>query len=372
MLTNVVGIILTEMSEIDLGSLTKGKPFATVQVGGRFRMIDFPLSNFTNSGIDDIGYFAEEPSQSLMKHVQDRRVWNLNSKNGGLNVLFQNIRETGYTNSEVAHLHYALTELELLNDKEYVIVCNNMNYVFNYNYGELIDEIVKKGVDVVGLYKKMPATNVGMAFTPIFHVEKGYVHQAAINNGNFDEINVDLGMYAMRVGLFKKIIQDAVGFKTTQTFQSALVQKLSEISMYANEFDGYVGMVNTIQDYFKVSMDTLEQNVSKELFYGSNRILTKSRDEASTFYGEKAHIRNSMISSGCNIQGEVKNSIISRRTRIDKDAIVENCIILNNVHVKRGVRLKNMIISKEVTISENTELSGTKKSPYIIPEKTNV
>ncbi|MGL5041817.1 MAG: glucose-1-phosphate adenylyltransferase subunit GlgD [Culicoidibacterales bacterium] len=372
MLTNVVGIILTETSEMDLGALTKSKPFATVQIGGRFRMVDFILSNLTNAGVDDIGYFAEEPSQSLMRHLQDRRVWNLNSKNGGLNVLFQNTKEVGYTNSEIAHLQYVLTELDVIKDKEYVIVCNNMNYIFNYDFKELILKAIKKEVDIVGLYKKMPSQQVGNAATPIFHGKDGFVHQSAMNTGALEEINVDLGVYAMRVGLFKKIVQDAVGFKTTQTFQGALVQKFSELSMYANEFTGYVGLINTTKDYFDVSLDMLKPEVSKELFYGPNRVLTRSRDEASTFYGSEADVSNSMISSGCSIEGKVANSIISRRSHIEKDAVVENCIILNNTVIKRGTKIKNMIISKEVTISRNTELSGTIKSPYVIPEKTKI
>ncbi|MGL4383199.1 MAG: glucose-1-phosphate adenylyltransferase subunit GlgD [Bacilli bacterium] len=367
-----LGIILSNTSDIDLGLITKEKPFATVLYGGRFRMVDFVLSNFVNSGIEDIVYFAKEPSRSLMRHLQDRRVWNLNSKYGGLDVLFQNTKDVGYTTSEIAHIYHSMDKLEGLKNKDYVIVCNNMNYIFNYDYTNLLNIAKEKDVDVVGVYKKMSNNMINNNPAQIFHVDKGYVHQAALNTGTQEEIQVDLGIYAMRVGLFKKLIHDAVAFKTSQTFQAALVNKLHEITMFVDEFEGYVGMINSIGDYYQRSMDLLVQDVSQELFYGANPILTRSRDEASTCYGVDAKIKNSIISSGCHIEGKVTNSIISRRAIIERDCEVENCLIFNNVHIKKGSRLKNMVIGKEVIIENNTELSGSPKLPYIIAEKMKI
>jgi len=176
-------------------------------------------------------------------------------------------------------------------------------------------------------------------------------------------------MFIMTKDTFIKLIYKSVETGLYKTIKDAIYNSIKELVVNAYEFKGYLECINSIDSYYKANMDMLDLKTTKELFYNNGLIYTKVKDEAPTKYAENCNVSNCLIANGSIIEGDVQNSIISRRVKIKKGAQVNNCIIMQNCVIGENTRLTNIIIDKNVIIENGTELKGDKEFPLIIEKK---
>ena len=352
--------------EDNIKSLTKSRPIASIPIGGRYRIIDFVLSNMINSGIHNVGIFTNTKSRSLVDHLGSGRPWDLDRKINGL-FLFNLTSER----SQLKDIDAISENMEYIyrTKQEYVIISSSY-MLCNMDYNEAAKYHEKSGSDITVVYKK---TNNGkknyVSCSTLYIDKENKVLSIGKNIGTEDKQNISMEMYIMKKSTLIDIVNKCIQTGCHNSIKEVICSGISELNVNAYEFKGYLQCVNSIKNYYKTSMDMLNGKVTKELFFNKGLIYTKSKDEAPTKYFNGAKVSNALISNGCILKGSIEKSVISRRVTVHEGAEIKNCIIFQNCEIKKGCKLTNVIIDKNTIISENTVLNGDEDFPVVIEKK---
>jgi glucose-1-phosphate adenylyltransferase len=186
------------------------------------------------------------------------------------------------------------------------------------------------------------------------------------NAGKNEKVNLSMEMYIMKKEIFVKIIEDAIETGESNYLKQALFKVIGDYNISTYKFDGYLACVNSSKNFYDANMDMLNIDIYKQLFTEERPIFTKVKDEPSTIYRENSKVRNSLVANGCDIEGEVNNSIIFRDVHVAEGTTINNSIIMQRTTIEEECSLNNVILDKYVKISKGNALAGDKKVPYII------
>lgn len=370
MMQKVLGIINLQATTNNFQGLTTYRPIASLAYGSRYRVIDFALSAFSGNGIKTVGMFAPKPYRSLIEHIDNGRYWGLDRKIGGLNRFYQSDDEQGFVGSEVSHFYANLDYIMSTKTDDVLITCGDI--VWNPDYQTMYDEWQASNADVMVVYKHMINNDSNYNKGTILSVDESQnVTTFGINGGLQDEIDYSLSTFFMKKSLFDKLVREAVETTRCRTFQQIIENKVDELNIKGYEYEENVYHIRTLEGYFKANMGLLEPTVWEDIFNAEKHSIgTKSKDEVPTYYGEESVIGNSLIGTGSVIEGEVHNSVLSRRVIIEEGAVVENSIILKGCIIRKGVKLTNAIIDKNSDIGNNIQLHGNENYPFVVPKRT--
>lgn len=362
---NVLGIIFPNVYDESLGGLTGLRSMGSVPFGGRYRLIDFPLSSMVACGISKIGVITKSNYQSLMDHVGSGRAWDLARKNDGLYIIPPfNTAGAGFHSTKMEGLAGARDFLSH-SDDEYVLL-SDCNVVCNIDYQKLFDFHSKSGADITAACAKgtSPSLNKWLGFTL---ADDGRITEAGFIPSTEDAC-YSLNVYFMRKALLEQIINEAIRVNDTDFGAAIIMNNLSTLKVYGYEETGFVRVIDSVEKYFEINMSLLEKDNRKALFSG-RKVYTKIRDEIPAIYGLGSDVKNSLVTDGCVIEGQVENSILAHGVHIGKGAVVKNCIIMNNTYISEGVHLNCVIADKEVVIKPNKTLAGDATYPIYIGKK---
>lgn len=367
-----LGIIFSNIHERDIPELTKVRTLASVPYGGRYRLIDFVLSNMVNSGITNIGIIAKYNYQSLMDHVQSGKSWGLARKNGGLTILppFNDVSGGGVFNNRFEAIK-SVGGFIRHNEADYVVMAD-CDIVCNLDLAPAIAAHEKNHADITMIYRKKNVDSSDKYRMVIETDDSGKVIKSSMNDGSSGEKKVytDFMIITRRTLLYIIDHSDQWGINS---FSRDILSNIREYNIYGYEMDGYYAAVNSLNDYYKHSMELLNPEVVRELFYkGGAEIYTKVRDSAPAKFTDTSLVRDSMIADGCIIEGEVENSIIFRGCHIAKGAKVTNSIIMQDARIDAGSTLNCVIMDKAAHVLENRLLSGHPTHPYYIEKEAEI
>lgn len=367
MLKNCQGIINLSENEYNIKKLTEIRTIASIPIAGRYRVIDFVLSNMVNAGIQNIGIYSDYRFRSLMDHTGSGKAWDLDRKIDGLFLFGPNYNPmtTSVPRGDMQNL-FSNIEYIKGSRQEYVLIsCSYM--ICNVDYKEVYAQHINDGSDITIVYKKIDNANEDFIRQHTLNIGKtGKVLSCGVNMGHKKNANISMEMYIMKKELLMDIIMDSIAKGEIYYLNDAISQAIKSLKVTGYKYDGYLRCINSIQNFYFANMDILDVNVSKELFYSDRKIFTKVKDESPTYYSNDAVVQNSMIANGCVIEGEVKNSILFRRVHVEKGAKIENSIIMQNGIIKNGAKIQNVIMDKGVTITQNKELKGDSNIPLVI------
>ena len=334
---NVFGIIAANYTANDFGGLLARRTIASLPFGGRYRLVDFALSNMVNSGIGTVGLIMPAYYRSLIDHVGSGKEWNLDKKIGGLYILPGTVYG-GHNTSERFLLSDLLVNHRYIErrEKDTHALITSSSFVYNMDYTPFIKQHIDG--DYSASYVYYTNENGEKVLMDCFMVKRSVLLSIISNYSAYGHLDI--------VKLIKREIPE------------------EKIGSY--EYTGYVKNINSIQDYVEASRDMLKRDNQLSLFMGERQIRTKIQDEAPTRYGENAKVTASLVSAGCEIDGTVEQSVISRSVIIEEGAYVKNCIIFQHCRIKKGARLENAILDKYVKAGENITLSGSDTKPLII------
>lgn len=360
---NFMGIINLDENEDNIRELTVKRPLASVPIGGRYRIIDFILSNMTNSGIENIGIFTKMESRSLINHISNGRPWDLNRKIEGLRVF--NFANRSPNFDDVCS--FSKNMLFFKKSKEEYIIIAPSYMVCNINLDRAMKYHVESNNDITIIYKEVD------------DADKNFIHCEVLNINNDDRVvsvgrniginkraNICMEMYMMSKRIFMDIVNECVSIGSYKKVKQHIYNCLDDLNVGTFRFKGYLSCVNSIKAYYKTSMDLLNHNVMKELFSSGRPIYTKTNDEIPSKYSQSSDVKNSIIGNGCIIDGKVRNSIISRRVVISKNSVIENCVILQNSNIDENVSLNYVILDKNAYIKNGRQLKGDEELPIVI------
>jgi glucose-1-phosphate adenylyltransferase len=369
---NVVGLIFSNMHDNAIEELIKNRTVGSILFGGRYRLIDFPLSNMVNSGISEIGIITKSNFQSLIDHVGSGREWDLARKKGGLHILppFGN-NSLGIYRGRIEALS-GIMNFITRSPAEYVLM-SDCDIVANIDYKPVLKAHIEKNADITVICHNGVYTMEQTRYSTVFAVnEEGRVYDVLTNPQISGMCNISLNMYLIKKELLIQLVQHSIA-RNQHNFERDIIQaRVKELNIIAYQYEGYVGRIDSINSYYKENMALLNPSNRKQLFTGNRPIYTKVRDNAPCKYGIGSKVKNSLVADGCIIEGEVENCVIFRGVKVGKGARVKNSIIMQDTIIGEKADLNYVITDKKVIISDNRTLSGSQVYPLFVGKGATV
>lgn len=370
---SAAGIIFSNIHDNNIPELTRNRTMASVPFGCRYRLIDFTLSNMVNSNISNISVITHYNYQSLMDHIGSGKDWDLARRSGGIKILPPFI--TAYANS--SNTLYS-TRLEALKSvfssiskipDDYVVL-SDCDVICNIDLKDMIKNHIENGADITIAVKRVNLTKDKAKINVLIDSdENGRITDVKAGLNNFEgEADINLNIMVMHRQYLQEIILDAIAHNYTSLNKDILLKNINRNIYRTYRYDGYFACISSSQDYYASSMELInDSSVRKQLFGVKNRpVYTKVRNSAPTYYSPDAKVKNSMIADGCQIFGEVENSIIFRGTKIGKGTVVKNSILFQDTFTGENVTLNCVIADKNVVIRDNKNLSGDETLPFYL------
>jgi len=368
---NVMGIINLNDGQELLKELTQYRPLAAVPFGGRYRLIDFILSNMVNSGIQNIGILVQDKYRALMDHLRSGKEWDLARKRDGLFILppgnSQFVR--GNYRGNVDDFYENLDYIESSRQK-YVIIAGS-HVVCNLSYGKAFKFHQDVGADITLLYKEHHADEKLMQCGIVECLSNGLITDLAINSSSPLSRKVSLEMYIMKKDLLVNLIKNCQARGGLDFIKDIIIKNIGQLKMYGYPYKGYVARVDSVKSYYQHNMELLKPEKWEELFFKSGLVYTKVKDEAPVKYKENARVSNAMIGNGCIIEGRVENSILFRGVTVHKGAYIKDSIVMQKCDIAENAVIENVICDKNVRITNGKWLKGETNYPLVI-EKGSV
>ncbi|MFA5638201.1 MAG: glucose-1-phosphate adenylyltransferase subunit GlgD [Anaerovoracaceae bacterium] len=371
----VMGIILAYSDRAAMRELTKVRTLASLPVAGKYRIIDFLLSGFVNSGIYDISVITNNNYHSLMDHLESGKNWDLMRKTGGLRLLTPLSRADYFTGEYKGTLDALNRNLYSIkkSDAEYIILSGS-SIVCNLDYGEVMEEHIKSKADLTALYTrslnggKTVPRGVGVLKTN----KDGRIYDLYINEDDvkLQDVNWCLEIFIMKKSLLETLVADAVSVGMTDFYMDVVKRLAATLNMKGIEVTEQFFEISDVKGYMRANMNFLNEEYRRKAF--KRPVFTKIKDSVPTLYREGCYVSNSLISDGCKIEGTVINSILSRGVRVEQGAFVTDSIIMQNTDIKQGANVRYVISDKNVIIREGREVTGHEKYPVLIEKSTIV
>ncbi len=365
---NLAGLIFANVGEANLPELTSKRTMASVPFGGKYRLIDFPLSNMSNSGINNVAIIARNHFHSLMDHVGNGKAWDLSKRRSGLTILspyrghsFRHRIEAIY------HLHGYFTQL-----KEEYILLTNSNYAANIDYSKMFEQHLSTGADLTLMYKEMEIPKNAVSPLILNTDNDGRITEILISPKTEGVCKNSTCSMIIKKDLLLELVHGCMSANALNFRKNLLQDNVNKLKMYAYEYKGHMALVHSVDDYFEENMKLMNKDVRDELFDLSRPIYTKVRDDAPSRYGLTSKVKKSLVAQGCLIEGEVENCIISKGVHIGKNAVVRNCIIMQDTKIAEGATLDYVIVDKDVVITAGQSLSGAETYPIYIAKQSTV
>jgi len=367
MLRDYMGVILLNEDESNIRSLTLNRPLASIPIFGRYRVIDFVLSNMVNSGITNVGIFVERNSRSLVDHIGTGKPWDLNRKIDGLFIFNHTLKRL--VEEDVNAFKYNMEYF--FRSKKEKVVLSRSRMICNINLEEIAKEHERSGADVTIVYKKVNNDEMFLN-CEVLNIDNGKVVGVGKNLGMGDTINVSMEIFFMSKEFLIQAIYKCMQDGICSSVMEYVSKHVRNHDVRAYEFKGYLGCINSVSSYYKVSMDFLNGDVMQELCSKNGNIYTKSYDSPPTKYLNGCSITNSIMASGSIVKGLVSNSIIGRRVIIEEGAEIIDSIVFSRCIIGKNVKLKNVIIDKNVIIEDDKVLIGDNKYPIVIEKGSRI
>ena len=367
----VVAMLLAGGQGSRLKTLTKNIAKPAVPFGGKYRIIDFPLSNATNSGISDIGVLTQYKPALLNSHIGIGSVWDYDRNVGGLRILQPFTSEDGgrwYTGTANA-IFENIDFLEEI-DAEYVLILSG-DHIYKMDYNELLEEHKEKGSDVTIAVMEVPweeASRFG-----ILNVDKDMkIVEFDEKPENPKNNMASMGIYMFNWEKLKEyLIADSENKDSSHDFGKDILPKMLDdgSKMYAWNFKGYWKDVGTVKSFWQANMDLLDDKNTLNLYDKDWRIYTRSRNLPPQYIGPNAVTNNSLINEGCSVRGEVNNSIIFSEVIIEEGAVINNSVIMTSCIIKKGAKVNNAVILEGMVVEEDEVIGKDGEDIYLVSDE---
>lgn len=372
MRNDTMGIILTGDEKI--APLTDIRANSAVPIAGRYRIIDFVLSNMANAGIINVGIATESNYSSLMDHTKSGKPWDLDRKTQGLNILPPNLekQQYGIIKGNI-DLLAGISDYIHRSHQTYVILSLG-NMVYNMDFETVVNAHIERQADITAVYKNVHGMDERdiSRFTLLDLDEEGRVTDIEVQPYYPKTANASMEIYVMEKALLESIVDECSARGDVDFVKDAIVKKMGGMRIFGYEYEGNFYKIDSMKSYYTTSMKFLDAESRGELFNPARPIYTKTKDQSPTKYGAEAVCKNSFISDGCVIEGTVINSILSRGVKVEKGAVVENSIIMQDSVIEENVELNHVVFDKEVCITKGRKLIGQESYPLAISKGTKI
>ena len=361
---SVMGIIFT--NDVAVDALTQKRTMASLPFGGRYRQIDFHLSNLAAGGIEHVGIISRSNYQSLMNHVGSGEEWGLELGDGGLEFLTPwALGNDDRYRGKLENLN-AVLEFLTFSEEEYVVLSDSA-IITNLDIKDVVRSHKRSGKDIT-IVAKPGVANGQMELDLALKVEGEQIRDILVSYPAPEGYLASMDLFVVgRLWLIEKVRQ-LVAHDKYHMDRDLVLGQWSEgtISINVYQYEGVALYNENAEDYFANSMALLNKDVRDGLFRAHHPIFTRVRDRVPNYYGEGSCVRNTLTADGGILDGQVENSVLFRNVTVEKGAVVSHCVIMNDTKVGEGAELRYAILDKNVTVTPGAKLVGTAKCPVIV------
>ncbi len=366
MSNEILGLINLVEDKDNLDELTYFRNAAAIPFMGRYRIIDFKISNFWYSGVNVIGVFANNKFRSLLDHLNREEDFGMEGRKSRIFVLPPDWNDpTDISHGDLKYYHNHM-DLFTRSSSEHVII-SDLTYITNDDYRKAFLHHKETGADItlIGEVHDNPPSGSSLRMS---------TSKDRVTDLNYDMSNphVYTGVFIIKKDVLIEIVRFCVSNFKESLFHQGIRERLKEYYVSHYNMTSTSFYFGTVERYFKNSMKLLDKETYREFLYGKNRVMTKNSTRPSTLYKEQSKAKNSVLSNGVVVRGTVENSVLSLNVVIEAGATVKNAVIFANSVVKHGAYLENVIIDKDVVVSENRQLIGTESKPFIAAKRTHI
>jgi len=383
---SVVGIIFSNIHDKNIPELTKSRTMASIPFGGRYRLIDFPLSNMVNSGITNIGVIAHSNYRSLMEHIGTGKDWDLARRSGGIKVLPPYV--TAFANSSNSLYTTRLEALIGINEfisgctEDYVVLSDG-DTVCNFDIKAMVEYHQSTGADATFAVKRQFAAKSSkgnFGTMPKNHLiiesdDSGRITDVAsyTDSAVSEYCDIYMNICVMRKRYLEELLYDASAHGYKSFYRDVIAKNMIKDDYRVYNYNGYFTSIDTLYAYYFCNMDLLSSTFRKQLLKSEKRpIYTSVQNSPPTVYKSTAEVKNSLVADGCIIEGKVENSILFRGVKIGKGTTVSNCILMQDTLTGENVDLRYVICDKKVVIRDGRLLCGCERMPLFINKEAIV
>ena len=365
------GIIFSFEKEPGLKELVQHRMPASVPYGGRYRVVDFMLSNMQNAGITDVGIVLHGNYQSLLDHVGNGKTWDMSRKYGGLRMLPPFADTRRYQSEEFRGKMEALTGVRSYLEQirqDYVVLADS-DLIINISLNDVFEKHLESGADITCVCKVNDEPTEDATFLVLD--DTGRVTRTLCDPKKPEGYHC-LEIYILSKELLIKLVDECAAEEKFSFRRDVLNGMGDRYNIRGYVFDGLAAQIRTLKDYYDKSMGMLRPEVYRQLSTAARPIRAKEDDEAPTYIAPESQVVNSLIADGCIIEGTVENSILFSGVRVAKGAQVRNCILFKNTFVGEKATLGYVIADKNVQVRSGTALMGHESYPLAISKDSVV
>jgi len=368
---NVLGLIFASMHDSYVSELTNQRTMGSIPFGGRYRLIDFPLSNFVNSGVSEVGVITKSNYGSLLDHLGSGRDWDLARKKGGLHLLPPYSQTGGIYKGRLDALSNIWSFVEHAFAK-YVILAN-CDIVTSIDFTPVLKQHMSTGADITLVYSKAHYDSEKNSFATILEFdENNRLTGTMVNPKISGECNQWLDMLIISKDFLRSIVSEAES-KNLYSFTKEILQNnVDKYKILGYEHKEFFMRIDNNENFYEANMLMLDAEKRNALFKKKTPVYTKVGDNAPVKYGLEANVKNSFIADGCIIEGTVENSVLFRGVKIGKGTVVKDAIIFQGSEIGANCKITGLIADKNVKIDDDKVVTGSAASPLYLKKGAKI
>lgn len=363
-----IGIILAGGNSNKMGKLTSRRAIAAMPIAGGYRAIDFALSNMSNSHIQKVAVYTQYNAKSLTEHLNSSKWWNFGRKHGGLFVFTPTITaDNGFWYRGTADAMSQNINFLKSSHEPYVVIVSG-DGVYKMDYSKVLEYHIEKKADITIVTKRLSekeeANRFGCVTVDGDNRVVSFEEKPIVTKSNL----ISTGIYIIRRRQLIELLELADQEERYDFVQDIIARYIGVKNIYSYEFNDYWSNIATVQSYYKTNMDFLDKNIQNYFFRQYPDIYSKVEDLPPAKYNQGCKVSNSLISSGCIVNGEVTNSILFKKAYIGNNAVIKNSIILNDVFIGDNAYIENCIVESRDTIRANSTYVGEPGNIRVVVE----
>ena len=359
------GIIFSYEERGDLRELAEIRSASSIPFGGRYRAIDFALSNLVNAGVTDVGVVLHGKYQSILDHLGTGKVWDLSRKRGGLRVLppFNARDDWGILpfRGKMEALAGVRTYLDTIR-QDYVALMDG-DLVVNLPLSEIYESHVKSGADITvvcGNDSFQTADGTYFEFN-----QEGRITDVLFNLHRPRGYR-GLDVYILSTKLLRELVDDCAAKDQFSWRRDVLLARKEQLWLRSYIWGGFAAQIRSVQEYYDRSMQLLDPVIRADLFTPERPVRAKGADKSSTYVGTDGRCTDSLVAEGCHIEGTVENSVLFPGVVVEAGAVVRNCVLFKETAVRKGASLAYVIADKDVEVLQDRTLMGHATYPIVL------
>ena len=373
-MARALGIISFSENHIWVEGMETYRSIPAFSFLGRYRVIDFPISNMSNSGIDRIQVYIRRKPCSLVEHIGRGRHYNINSKSGYLQMVFAESQENkDYYNTDIKVYADNLDRIVKASNNYVVIAPGYM--VFTQDFDELLKVHEESGADVTLLYHKVDNAKESYLSCDCLELNKQKgVNSIVRNNGTTKNRNIFMDTYIMKKEVFIDLVHAAQKASSMYTMKHIIndMCEAQELNILGVSHKGFFAPISDLKGYYDANLALLDPENVKSLFRPDWPIYTRTSDSCPTQYYETADVKASFISNGCQIEGTVENSVIGRGCVVKPGAVVKNCVVLADTVIGNDVHIEGQVVDRLAKVTRMKEIIADPAKPGYVKRNDTV